>query len=120
MSNQGRSRGRAKGKKGMIKDLNRGQVIGKGKVNILWPGLSGPIMRGTQVVQMQKLPPDVDYEKKITALRDSHHIRLLNSRRVHSLERGWTSAKYGGRRIGPPDPVNDGNDIKKSQNVFLY
>jgi len=28
-------------------------------------------------------------------------------RRQHPLDRGWTSARFGGRKIGPPDPIGD-------------
>lgn len=59
VSNAGRKRGRGKGVgKKMSKDLNRGQVIGVGKSNMLWPGLNAPIIRGRELVQQQKLPPD--------------------------------------------------------------
>ena len=89
----------------MIKDLNRGQVIGVGKVNMLWPGLSGPIMKGTTVVKQQRLPDDPEREAKLIKARKALTKR---SRRVHPLERGWTSARLGGRSIGAPDPVGEG------------
>jgi small subunit ribosomal protein S5 len=57
VSNAGRKRGRAKGLP-RRKDLNRGQIIGVGKANILWPGLSAPIIRGRELIQQQKLPED--------------------------------------------------------------
>lgn len=59
VSNAGRKRGRGKG---LIrrKDLNRGQVIGIGKANIQWPGLSAPIIRGRELVQQQQLPEDTE------------------------------------------------------------
>lgn len=57
VSNAGRKRGRGKGLM-RRKDLNRGQVIGVGKANIQWPGLSAPIIRGRELVQQQQLPED--------------------------------------------------------------
>lgn len=106
VSNAGRQRGRGRGTKGLQKNLNRGQIIGVGKVNMLWPGLTGPIMRGSMVVKQQKLPEDKDREAKLIKMREEWGFR--RSRKVHTLERGWTSARVAGRNIGPPDPVNDG------------
>ena len=59
VSNAGRKRGRGKGLM-RRKDLNRGQVIGIGKANIQWPGLSAPIIRGRELVQQQQLPEDTE------------------------------------------------------------
>lgn len=42
----------------VIKDLNKGQMIGVGKKNVLWPGLNAPIIRGRELVQQQILPED--------------------------------------------------------------
>jgi small subunit ribosomal protein S5 len=59
VSNAGKKRGRGKGAgRKMARDLNRGQIIGVGKENIQWPGLSAPIIRGRELVQQQKLPAD--------------------------------------------------------------
>lgn len=60
MSNAGRKRGRAKGI-GRKKDLNRGQIIGVGKTNMLWPGLNAPVIRGRELVKHQKLPDNPDW-----------------------------------------------------------
>lgn len=109
VSNAGKQRGRGRGAKKLMRDLNRGQYIGVGKINMLWPGLTGPIMRGSTVMKQQQLPEDPEREGKLIKLRDSMQNR--RSRRIHPLERGWTSAKMGGRSLGPPDPVNDGNLI---------
>ena len=106
VSNAGRHRGRAKGARKVLKNLNKGQVIGIGKINMLWPGLTGPIMRGSTVVKQQKLPEDTERQAKLIKLRDSMGKGI--SRRQHPLERGWTSAKMGGKSIGAPDPVNEG------------
>lgn len=71
-----------------------------------WPGLTSPIMRGTTVMKQQRLPDDPEREAKIIKMRDTRKIK--GSRRVHPLERGWTSAKMGGKSIGLPDPVHSG------------
>lgn len=45
----------------MAKDLNKGQIIGVGKTNMLWPGLNSPIIRGRELVKQQKLPEDPEW-----------------------------------------------------------
>ncbi|KAJ8958621.1 hypothetical protein NQ318_016344 [Aromia moschata] len=71
VSNAGKKRGRGKNvSKSKIKDLNRGQIIGVGKANIIWPGLSAPIIRGRELVEQQQLPEDPEREKKLNQLRD--------------------------------------------------
>jgi len=106
VSNAGRKRGRAKRvSKKNIKDLNRGQVIGVGKANILWPGLSAPIIRGKELVEQQKLPEDPEREKKLVQLRDQ--MGNIRHPKLSPLERGWSGAKMPGRSIGPPDAVGE-------------
>ncbi|KAJ3636733.1 hypothetical protein MTP99_000248 [Tenebrio molitor] len=106
VSNAGKKRGRAKTvSKKNIKDLNRGQVIGVGKANILWPGLTAPIIRGKEVVEQQQLPEDPERQKRLNELRDqmgSHRYAKLSP-----IERGWSGAKMPGRSIGPPDPIGE-------------
>lgn len=113
MSNAGRKRGRGKGVKAQ-RDLNRGQIIGVGRTNIVWPGLTSPIIRGRELVPRTQLPPDPDREAKLTALRDRQNQG--KRRKQTPLERGWTGGKTGGRSLGPPDPVGentfDGFDTK--------
>lgn len=106
VSNAGRKRGRGSGPGKLIRrDLNKGQIIGVGKANILWPGLTAPIMRGREIVKQVQLPPDPDREAKLISLRN----KLGQSRwkKLAPLERGWSGGKQGGRSIGPPDPVGD-------------
>lgn len=104
VSNAGRKRGRAKGLM-RRKDLNRGQVIGVGKANIQWPGLSAPIIRGRELVQRQQLPPDPEREAKLIKLRDSMSGKRFQ--KLSALERGWSGSKMPGRSIGPPDPIGE-------------
>lgn len=104
VSNAGRKRGRAKGLP-RRKDLNRGQIIGIGKANIQWPGLSAPIIRGRELVQRQQLPPDAERESKLIKLRDSMSGKRFQ--KLNSLDRGWSGSKMPGRSIGPPDPIGE-------------
>ncbi|XP_066994973.2 small ribosomal subunit protein uS5m [Anabrus simplex] len=115
VSNAGKKRGRGRGVgKKIAKDLNRGQIIGVGRANIVWPGLSAPVLRGRELIQQQKLPEDPEHMKKLIKIRDEMgNFRPL---RLNPIERGWSGAKLPGRSIGPPDPVGedtfDGFDTK--------
>ncbi|KAK9873570.1 hypothetical protein WA026_023128, partial [Henosepilachna vigintioctopunctata] len=108
VSNAGKKRGRAKNvNKRNIKDLNKGQMIGVGKANIVWPGLSSPIIRGREIIQQQQLPEDPEREQKLVKLRDQ--MGKFRYAKVSPMDRGWTGGKMPGRSIGPPDPV-DGDE----------
>lgn len=59
VSNAGAKKGRGRGAGRIrIRDLNRGQMIGVGKINMLWPGLSAPVIRGRELLKQQRLPDD--------------------------------------------------------------
>nr|CAG4649329.1 EOG090X0689 [Scapholeberis mucronata] len=108
VSNAGRKRGRGRavGKK-TAKNLNRGQIIGVGKTNMVWPGLNSPIIQGKELIQQRKLENDPEREAKLLKLRDEMGaFRIL---RLGPLERGWSGAKLPGRSIGAPDPVGEDN-----------
>jgi len=110
VSSAGRKRGRGKGTgKIRAKNLNRGQVIGVGKSNIVWPGLSSPIMRGKDLVQQQQLPEDQERMQKLIKMRDEmssfRYVRLL------PIERGWSGTKLPGRSVGAPDPIGEGSKL---------
>ncbi|KAL6261327.1 hypothetical protein P5V15_008847 [Pogonomyrmex californicus] len=105
VSNAGRRRGRAKGL-ARKRDLNRGQIIGVGKIPIQFPGLNTPVFRGKELVQQQKLPLDLKREEKFAKLQQKYQIKPKRIK-LSPLERGWTSAQMGGRKIGPPDSVGE-------------
>lgn len=108
VSNAGKKRGRGKTVSVRnIKDLNRGQVIGVGKANIVWPGLSAPIIRGKELVQQQKLPEDPEREKKLIEIRNQ--MGTFRYPKLSPIERGWSGAKMPGRSVGPPDPIENDN-----------
>lgn len=44
-----------------IRNLNRGQQIGIGKANIVWPGLNSPVILGKDVVKREKRPEDPEW-----------------------------------------------------------
>ncbi|GAB0095175.1 Ribosomal protein S5 [Sergentomyia squamirostris] len=106
VSSAGRKKGRGRGaakKKG--RDLNRGQVIGVGKINMVWPGLNAPVMRGKDMVKREELPEDKEREAKLIKLRDSMGFR--SRVRLSPIDRGWSGNKMPGRSIGEPDPIAD-------------
>ncbi|GLH01531.1 28S ribosomal protein S5, mitochondrial [Gryllus bimaculatus] len=108
VSNAGKKRGRGKGiGRKSSKDLNRGQVIGVGKANIVWPGLNAPIIRGRELVQHQQLPPDPEREKKLEEIRNK--MGVFKPIRLSPMERGWSGSKMPGRSIGPPDSIGEDN-----------
>uniref|UniRef100_A0A1B0D0K6 Small ribosomal subunit protein uS5m n=1 Tax=Phlebotomus papatasi TaxID=29031 RepID=A0A1B0D0K6_PHLPP len=106
VSNAGMKRGRGRGaakKKG--RDLNRGQVIGVGKINMVWPGLNAPVARGRELVKREELPEDKEREANLIKLRDSMGFRRMG--RLSPIDRGWSGNKMPGRSIGAPDPIGD-------------
>lgn len=107
VSNAGKKRGRGKTvSKKNIKDLNKGQVIGVGKANIVWPGLSAPIIRGKELVTQHQLPEDPEREKKLNEIRNK--MGTFKFAKLSPIERGWSGSKMPGRSIGPPDPIGEG------------
>lgn len=105
VSNPGRRRGRAKGL-ARKRDLNKGQIIGVGKIPIQFPGLNTPVFRGRELLEQRKLPEDPERIERLAKIRQSQAKPTRVKPSV--LERGWTSVSLGGRRIGPPDPVGEG------------
>ncbi|KAF0305218.1 28S ribosomal protein S5, mitochondrial [Amphibalanus amphitrite] len=105
VSNAGRKRGRGRGA-GVKRrrDLNRGQVIGVGKVNMMWPGLNAPVLRNGELVRQQSQPRDEQRESRLQAIRDQFTDQ--RSFKLTPLERGWSGNRLPGRSIGPPDAVD--------------
>lgn len=123
VSNAGKKRGRGKGTgKKVAKDLNRGQTIGLGKNNFIWPGLNAPIIRGNELTHQQKQSENVDREKSIISLRDSMgNFKLM---KLNPIDRGWSGTKMPGRSIGPPDAVGEDNfnlfDTRVLENKIVF
>ncbi|XP_035449524.1 28S ribosomal protein S5, mitochondrial [Spodoptera frugiperda] len=106
VSNAGAKKGRGRGTGRIrIRDLNRGQVIGVGKINMLWPGLSAPVIRGRELLKQQRLPDDQERLEKLTKIRDS--MTKFRRIRLNPIERGWSGSKLPGRSLGPPDPIGE-------------
>lgn len=106
VSNAGRKRGRGKGAGVKRKiDLNRGQTIGIGKKNMLWPGLTTSAIRAGEVTHQQALPDFEDRAERLQLLRQQSSERRMRTP-LTPLERGWTGNKLAGRSIGPPEPLD--------------
>lgn len=106
VSNAGRKQGRGKGVgKKIAKDLNRGQIIGVGQENMVWPGLNAPVIRGRELVQQKKLPKDEEREARLIKIRNT--MGSFRALRLDPLDRGWCGNKMPGRSIGPPNPIED-------------
>ncbi|XP_071809999.1 small ribosomal subunit protein uS5m-like [Asterias amurensis] len=106
LATTGKAQTKARGKrpaKRIKKDLNRGQIIGEGKANIAWPGLNAPIVKDRVVQTMETRAPDPEREEKLQMIRAQWDKK--KRRTVPAEERGWTSKSWGGRRLGPPDPI---------------
>ena len=76
-----------------------------GKGNMLWPGLNAPIMKGKDVVKIQKLAPNPQYQEQLVKLRDD--LSRVKYPKLAPLERGWTGNRFPGQSIGPPEPFGD-------------
>jgi len=116
VSKAGAKKGRAKGAKKRIKDINRGQVIGRGPVNMVWPGLNAPVMRNNMSVSREKLPDDAQFNQKLIEAREK--LQRHQVMKIHPLERGYSGTKLAGRTIGPPDPVG-GHTFEGFESIVL-
>nr|CAG4634784.1 EOG090X0689 [Alona affinis] len=106
VSNSGKKRGRGKGMgKKTSRNLNKGQIIGVGKCNMVWPGLNSPIIQGKELIKQKQLPEDPEFQAKLHKLRDS--MGSPGIMKLSPLERGWSGTKMPGRTIGPPDPIGE-------------
>ncbi|KAK2705181.1 small ribosomal subunit protein uS5m-like isoform X2 [Artemia franciscana] len=105
VSNAGRKRGRGKGAgKRVAKNLNRGQIIGVGRENMVWPGLNSPILAGRELNTQKKLSPDPKYQENLQRIRDT--MGRASAGRLRPVDRGWSGRKLPGRSIGQPDSLN--------------
>eukprot|EP00057_Strongylocentrotus_purpuratus_P015530 XP_011670004.1 PREDICTED: 28S ribosomal protein S5, mitochondrial isoform X2 [Strongylocentrotus purpuratus] len=106
LATTGKAARKARGKRParrMKKDLNRGQMVGEGRAQIAWPGLNAPVVQGKEVLTIQKKLPDPEKEERLRLMREQWDKK--RKRTVPPEERGWTSKSWGGRTLGPPDPI---------------
>ncbi|KHJ40822.1 ribosomal protein S5 domain protein [Trichuris suis] len=108
VSNVGRKKGRARSVL-RPKDLNRGQEIGKGPINTMWPGLNSPLMAGKELLEHKYLPPDPGRAERLLKLREGVKMSRIS---VHPLERGWSGTSLKGRILGPPECLANGKNVQ--------
>lgn len=95
VSNAGKKRGRGKGAGGKrAKDLNKGQQIGIGKLNIIWPGLNSQVVKGREVVEIKQMPQDDSYSQNLVEIRNQ--LDTYMKVRVNPLSRGWSGGSPHG------------------------
>lgn len=104
VSNAGKRRGRAKNLP-KIKDLNKGQRIGYGRVPIIFPGLNAPVLKGETVAQQQRLSEEVATQ---SVAASETTLPVSRRQKIPALKRGYSGATICGRTFGPPDPVQGG------------
>lgn len=93
VSNQGSKKGRGK-RMGRAKDLNMGQTLGDGKLQVKYPGLNEDIpalKSGTELPQIRVIGEDVDREKRLTEIRNK--MDRFKRMTVSPFERGFSDRK---------------------------
>lgn len=105
VSNAGKRRGRGRNAAKM-KDLNKNQKIGFGKIPMIFPGLNTTVIHGDITVQQRPFTEN----EKLSYFNEQETKNMIQPKRnkIHPLQHGWSGGLLGGRKIGPPDPVNDG------------
>lgn len=107
VSNQGSKKGRGKGR-GRVKDLNLGQTLGDGKLQVKYPGLNEnmPTLKPGEVIQPRVVGEDVDREKRLTEIRNKmdRYKRISTS----PFDRGFSGSSIAGKPLGPPESYDDG------------
>lgn len=100
MSNVGRKRGRGKAIRKQI-DLNRGQIVGQGREQILLPGLNMKTVDRSRLNTMKVAGKNENFDNNLLNNRGNSNIRRTN--KIHPLERGWFGTTLFGRSIGIPE-----------------
>lgn len=108
VSNQGSKKGRGK-RMGRAKDLNMGQTLGDGKLQVKYPGLNEDIpalKSGAELPQIRVIGEDVDREKRLTEIRNK--MDRFKRMTVSPFERGFSGSSLAGKPLGPPESYDDG------------
>ncbi|KAK0059908.1 28S ribosomal protein S5 mitochondrial [Biomphalaria pfeifferi] len=104
VSNAGKKRGRGRSVKKRL-DLNKGQRLGVGKSEMVFPGLTGPAMTGKKILEVYQ--PKKDESAEAASAQKKVPERKRRFPKIPSLLRGYSGRKFAGTSIGPPDPIND-------------
>jgi small subunit ribosomal protein S5 len=100
VSNQGSKKGRGRGRGARSKDLNYGQRLGEGKLQVSWPGLNTNVVERERINKISVIGEDKERENRLAELRKQ--IGKMKRLRTPPHERGYTSASLAGKSIGPP------------------
>lgn len=106
VSAAGSKRGRGKGTSRIIaKDLNRGQIIGVGRRNLILPGLNARMMPREKLQNVE----DGGENDKFTENLQEVRREMTSYRKIVEapLERGWSGRKVHGRSAGAPHDYNE-------------
>ncbi|XP_034239208.1 28S ribosomal protein S5, mitochondrial [Thrips palmi] len=110
VSKNGARRGRGKKTNSrLIKDLYKGVALGTGQGDnkMVWPGLNTSVLRGRQVVQQGKMEEKEDPNAAVKEAKDEVQSR----RKLHPLDRGFTSVNVCGRNLKNTTNLNFHEDF---------
>jgi small subunit ribosomal protein S5 len=119
VSSAGAKKGRNKRRGGSKnKDLNLGQELGDGKLQVSWPGLNADVMDrarkfSSEVSPIKIIGVDEDREKRLVELRNQ--MDKFRSITVAPVDRGFSGSSLKGKSIGEPISYDDGNLLKSSK-----
>lgn len=106
VSSAGRKRGRASGTgRAVVKDFNRGQIIGEGRQKLILPGLNTRISSGPKLIDIQVVGENTEFKENLSKVREQ--MNVFRKYREAPLERGWSGRKAHGRQAGPPSDYNE-------------
>lgn len=106
VSAAGKKRGRGSGTgRAVVKDFNRGQIIGEGRTKLVLPGLNTRVMAGPKLIDVQEAGPNEQFQENLSKVRQQ--MNLFRKFREAPLERGWSGRKAHGRHAGPPSDYNE-------------
>lgn len=117
VSNQGSKKGR--GKRGnRRKDLNMGQNLGDGKLQIEWPGLNKEIIQRNELSSIRIIGEDKDREKRLAEIRNK--MDKFKRISIPPHERGFTGSSLAGKSVGAPVSYDDVDFSKFDTRIIHY
>lgn len=106
-----------------FQNLHRGQRLGMGEAEILWPGLNSPVAdpKHGQKNKIQPMPTGrfQDYQEHVAEVRDLRGRAGGRRQRQTPLERGWTSARPAGKTYQPPLAKTRAENYDDFQTILL-
>lgn len=101
VSAAGSKRGRGKGLgRAVVKDYNRGQVIGEGRRRLVLAGLNTQTFSARKFNEIQDLGPNTEFIDKLDQVRKQ--LETYRRFREAPIDRGWSGRRSPGRHAGPP------------------